>query len=66
MKDLVVLIGCGQEKTPPDQMADTTRVRLERSGWTDRVEVVVLSPASQESYGNGSLSNSREVVTCAA
>jgi len=36
--------GCGREGEQADRVADGLKGRLQRSGWSDRAEVVVLAP----------------------
>lgn len=36
--------GSGGEGTPPEEIEDSCRSRLERKGWEDRAEVLVISP----------------------
>lgn len=36
--------GCGQERTPSDEIASTVKRNIERSGWPNRVEVIVFDP----------------------
>jgi hypothetical protein len=36
--------GCGQESRSPDWVSSEVRERLQRSGWDDRAEVVVVVP----------------------
>lgn len=36
--------GCGREGEQPDVLADAVKERLARNGWTERAEVVVLTP----------------------
>jgi hypothetical protein len=36
--------GSGQETIPPDEIAKKIKVKIERSGWLNRVEIIVFIP----------------------
>jgi len=36
--------GCGREQSAPESLADEVQARLERIGWADRAQAVVLAP----------------------